>query len=40
MSKQITIGDIKIDFPYVPYECQRSFMKNVVEALNNVNLLI
>lgn len=40
MSEQVVFGNLKINFPYLPYECQRSFMKNVVEALNTVNLLM
>nr|CDS28821.2 regulator of telomere length splice variant; regulator of telomere elongation helicase [Hymenolepis microstoma] len=30
----ITLGDIEIDFPYTPYECQKNYMQAVIDALN------
>ncbi|KAI1723537.1 DEAD2 domain-containing protein [Ditylenchus destructor] len=35
-TEPILIGDnLRVEFPYVPYDCQQSFMKKVVEALNS-----
>eukprot|EP01135_Chromosphaera_perkinsii_P003452 Nk52_evm21s243 gene=Nk52_evmTU21s243 len=31
----LTIQDIEIDFPFEPYECQKSYMSKVITALNN-----
>lgn len=37
-TEPILIGDnLRVEFPYVPYDCQQSFMKKVVEALNSVS---
>lgn len=36
-STQVLIGDLRINFPFVPYDCQRSFMEKVVDALNFVS---
>uniref|UniRef100_A0A915D8B6 Helicase ATP-binding domain-containing protein n=1 Tax=Ditylenchus dipsaci TaxID=166011 RepID=A0A915D8B6_9BILA len=33
-AEPVSIGGLRIEFPYVPYECQKSFMQKVVEALN------
>jgi hypothetical protein len=35
----IKIGDLHIQFPHVPYSCQRDFMEKVVEALNSVRVI-
>jgi hypothetical protein len=33
----VAVGDVTIQFPYMPYSCQSDFMHKVVEALNMVN---
>ena len=33
----VILGGLRIDFPYVPYDCQTNFMNEVVSALNTVN---
>ncbi|KAM7532739.1 hypothetical protein Aperf_G00000130010 [Anoplocephala perfoliata] len=30
----ITLGDVEIDFPYIPYECQKTYMQSIIDALN------
>ncbi|VDN96954.1 unnamed protein product [Rodentolepis nana] len=30
----VTLGNIDIDFPYTPYECQKNYMQAVIDALN------
>lgn len=32
----INFGNIEIDFPYEPYECQKDYMRTVIDALSQV----
>jgi len=32
----LTVGGVPVDFPYEPYDVQRTYMERVVEALRSV----
>lgn len=32
------ISKTPVEFPYEPYECQRKFMKNVIDAIESVSI--